>query len=363
MGYFRLFYPLIAAFFFAPYIFAADLPQLKREIEAAELEIKKLSTRTDLAKIITLTESKLAKEKEALALINREIAANLKSVDVLRKAIEESVQKQKKNSEKARLLTAFLADNTQNLASRAFLAGEVGESIKKAELIEHLNLSILKTVREYEEQEKALADKSNELLQKNELLLKQRKEAEAAKSDYSKDLADLKARFASLKSNETASREYRLELDKRNQRLAEIPKATGGSAGAFAKLKGKLSYPMKGRVIERYGARVHPDTGLSITQYGIKIRPTGRGDIFSVAAGKVVYVNNLNGWQNIIIIEHDKNYFTVYGHVDEFYVKLNEEVKSGALIAGLDASIAEAYLYFEIRNHRDAVDPLAWFAK
>jgi septal ring factor EnvC (AmiA/AmiB activator) len=53
----------------------------------------------------------------------------------------------------------------------------------------------------------------------------------------------------------------------------------------------------------------------------------------------------------------------VYGNVDEFYVKLNEEVKSGVLIAKLDASIAETYLYFEIRNHRDAVDPLAWFAK
>jgi septal ring factor EnvC (AmiA/AmiB activator) len=116
-------------------------------------------------------------------------------------------------------------------------------------------------------------------------------------------------------------------------------------------------------VIERYGERVHPETGLRITQYGIKIKPSGGGDILCVADGKVVYVNNLSGWQNIIIIEHDKNYFTVYGNIDEFFVKQNEEVKSGALIGRLDASITEAYLYFEIRNHRDAVDPSAWFVK
>jgi septal ring factor EnvC (AmiA/AmiB activator) len=344
--------------------YAESLAQLKREIEAAEKEIKKLSSgKANLAKTVTLTEDKLAKEKQAIVIINREISANLKEVDNLRSGIEDAVKKREENSEKARLLIAFWADNAGSLTTRVFLSGEAGNSVKNAELTEQLNLRIWETVKKYEQQEREWAAKSEELLQKNDFLQKQRTEAEAARAGYAKDLEALKTRMSALKNNETARREYLSELEKRNQRLAGLTRSSGSGGGAFAKLKGALGYPIKGKVIERYGARVHPDTGLSITQYGIKIRPTALGDVVCVADGKVVYVNNLSGWQNIIIIEHDKNYFTVYGNIDEFFVKQNEAVKSRALIGRLDTSIAGAYLYFEIRNHRDAVDPMAWFAK
>jgi septal ring factor EnvC (AmiA/AmiB activator) len=353
------------AIFFPPIVSAADtISQLKRDIETTEQEIKKLSDgKANLVKTITLTEDKLAKQKRMIALINRDISANLKEVDNLRRSIEESVKQQGKNSEKARLLAAFLADNAQDLTTRAFILGEASAGIKNAELIEQLNLNILKAVQDFEREERELSVKSEEVLRRNENLLKQRGEAEAARNDYSKDLAALKLRLSSLKNDEKASREYLSELEKRNQRLAGIPKSAGSGSGAFAKLKGKLSYPLKGRVVERFGKRIHPDTGLSITQYGIKIKPAAKGDVFCVADGKVVYVNNLSGWQNIIIIEHDKNFFTVYGNIDEFFVNQNQEVKNGTLIGSLDTSVAETYLYFEIRNHRDAVDPLAWFAR
>jgi septal ring factor EnvC (AmiA/AmiB activator) len=338
--------------------------RLKDEIAGKEREIQSLSSnRANLVKIITLAEDKLAKQKEALALINREIAANLSEVNNLQSYIKEAVEKQKENSEKARLLAAFLSENSQTLTTRAFLLGRAEESVKNAELAERLNINVINAVRSYEEQEREWTAKSAELLNRNDLLKTQRTEAEKARAGYADDLAELKRRFAALKNNETAGREYLAELENRRQRLAGIAKAAGSGEGAFAKLRGKLIYPVKGRVIERYGERIHPETGLRITQYGIKIRPSGGGDILCVADGKVVYVNNLSGWQNIIIIEHDKNYFTVYGNIDEFFVRQNEEVKSGALIGRLDATITEAYLYFEIRNHRDAVDPLAWFAK
>jgi septal ring factor EnvC (AmiA/AmiB activator) len=338
--------------------------RLKGEIAGKEREIQALSSnRANLVKIIILAEDKLAKQKEALALINREIAANLSEVNTLQNYIKEAVKKQKENSEKARLLAAFLAENSQTLTTRAFLLGRAEESVKNAELAERLNINVVNAVRSYEEQEREWTAKSAELLNRNDLLKTQRAEAEKARTGYANDLEELKRRLSTLKNNEAAGREYLTELENRRQRLAGLARGTGSGEGAFAKLRGKLMYPVKGRVIERYGERVHPDTGLRITQYGIKIKPSGGGDILCVADGKVVYVNNLSGWQNIIIIEHDKNFFTVYGNIDEFFVRQNEEVKSGALIGRLDVAIAEAYLYFEIRNHRDAIDPLAWFVK
>jgi septal ring factor EnvC (AmiA/AmiB activator) len=358
-----------AAFFFSLIFFFSagaqtNYDRLKDEIAGKEREIQALSSnRANLVKIITLAEDKLAKQKEALALINKEIAANLSEVNNLQSYIKDAVEKQKENSEKARLLAAFLSENSQTLTTRAFLLGRAEESVKNAELAERLNINVINAVRSYEKQEREWTAKSAELLNRNDLLKTQRAEAEKARTGYSNDLAELKRRLAALKNNEAAGREYLEELENRRRRLAGIAKAAGSGEGAFAKLRGKLIYPVKGRVIERYGERIHPETGLRITQYGIKIRPSGGGDVLCVADGKVVYVNNLSGWQNIIIIEHDKNYFTVYGNIDEFFVRQNEEVKSGALIGRLDATITEAYLYFEIRNHRDAVDPLAWFAK
>ena len=67
----------------------------------------------------------------------------------------------------------------------------------------------------------------------------------------------------------------------------------------------------------------------------------------------------------MIIIDHGKNYYTVYAHLEETFKSKGDEVEAGEVIAtvGDTGSLEGARLYFEVRHHGKPVDPLAWLKK
>ena len=67
----------------------------------------------------------------------------------------------------------------------------------------------------------------------------------------------------------------------------------------------------------------------------------------------------------MIIIDHGKNYYTVYAHLEEVFKAKGDDVESGEVIAtvGDTGSLTGAKLYFEVRHHGKPVNPLPWFKK
>jgi septal ring factor EnvC (AmiA/AmiB activator) len=64
----------------------------------------------------------------------------------------------------------------------------------------------------------------------------------------------------------------------------------------------------------------------------------------------------------MIIIDHGKNYYTVYAHVEEAFKAKGDGVGTGEVIAtvGDTGSMTGAKLYFEVRHHGKPVNPLEW---
>lgn len=127
--------------------------------------------------------------------------------------------------------------------------------------------------------------------------------------------------------------------------------------GAFKTYMGKLTPPIRGKVVSTFGWKVHPSTKLKSFSPGIDIKPsTNQKNVTASAAGRVVYVGSLRGYNNFVIVEHDDGYYTTYAGLSEVTVMVDDFVSSGMLLG----TAAGGNIRFELRKGREHLDPVIW---
>lgn len=128
---------------------------------------------------------------------------------------------------------------------------------------------------------------------------------------------------------------------------------------SFAGLRGKLPWPVQGRMTMRYQDPRAAAPGFR--RNGVLIQSTRGAKVRAPYFGRVVYADWLQGLGLLLIIGHGGNYMTLYGHAGVLYKSVGDRVAPGDVIAALsDSSGAAPQLYFEIREGRKNVDPRAW---
>jgi murein DD-endopeptidase MepM/ murein hydrolase activator NlpD len=77
-------------------------------------------------------------------------------------------------------------------------------------------------------------------------------------------------------------------------------------------------------------------------------------------AGHILYSDTLRGYGNLIIVEHDNGYATVYAHNQENRVETGVAVRQGDAIAscGESGETSGPHLHFEVRKDNIARNPL-----
>ena len=82
----------------------------------------------------------------------------------------------------------------------------------------------------------------------------------------------------------------------------------------------------------------------------------------SVAAGRVTAITWQRGYGNLMIISHSDGYYTVYTHLADINVALNEEVAAEQIIGavGDTGSLQGATLHFQLWNREEALNPEDW---
>jgi septal ring factor EnvC (AmiA/AmiB activator) len=132
------------------------------------------------------------------------------------------------------------------------------------------------------------------------------------------------------------------------------------------RLKGKLIWPIKGKIISSFGKEKSTRFDTYVFNNGIKIKPSGSNEVRAIYYGEVIYADYfMGGYGNLIIIEHAKNFHSLYGHCEKFFKKQGDKVKEGECIAlvGETGSILGKSLHFEIRKDLKAENPLSWLQK
>jgi lipoprotein NlpD len=92
---------------------------------------------------------------------------------------------------------------------------------------------------------------------------------------------------------------------------------------------------------------------------GIDILGQADAEVYAARAGEVVYSGEaLRGYGKLIIIKHDNNYLTAYGHNDKVFVLEGQKIAIGQKIATMGNSGTEhVKLHFEVRHFGKPVDP------
>ena len=129
----------------------------------------------------------------------------------------------------------------------------------------------------------------------------------------------------------------------------------------FEKLKGKLAFPVKGDIINRFGA---PHSDSSVLWKGVFVRASGGQAVKAIAAGRVVFADWLRGFGNLLIIDHGKGYMSLYANNETLYKQVGDTLRGGDTIAsvGNSGGNEESGLYFELRLESKPLDPLKWLA-
>jgi murein hydrolase activator len=172
---------------------------------------------------------------------------------------------------------------------------------------------------------------------------------EAESKSRAKELERLKDQQGGL---EKLVRELRRALER-------IDKFPTDSKDAFARLRGKLAWPVVGRLVASYGQT----RAGGVKWDGVLLAGTQGAPVRAVYHGRVVYADWLSGLGLLTIIDHGDGYLSLYGHNERLYKEVGERVTAGDTIAtmGDSGGRPRPELYFEIRKAGKPVDPRPWF--
>lgn len=198
-------------------------------------------------------------------------------------------------------------------------------------------------------------------------------EADRKKKELEAQEAENKALLQQIQKNKKV---YQQALEEQNERARHLQSLMDKLASQeivlpfrfvpFYERKGKLRWPVAGKVITRFGLERHPQFNTVTMNNGIEISP-GQDDtsIRSIHSGKVVYADYFQGYGNLLIIDHGMNYYSLYGHCADFKVNKGDFVREDQPIAvvGDSGSLKGLSLYLEIRYKTKPLDPLQWLKR
>ena len=171
----------------------------------------------------------------------------------------------------------------------------------------------------------------------------------------------------SLKSGNEQLANYQKQQERLETVINAVKKVAATIAPAkkkypsFISGKGKLSWPVKGKLSHSFGSPrggdLHWDGWLISTSSGAEVR--------AIHPGRVVFSDYLRGFGLLVIIDHGDDFMSLYAHNQELMSETGDWVQSGEIIsrAGNSGGLTDPALYFEIREKGIPVNPKIWLGK
>ena len=186
-------------------------------------------------------------------------------------------------------------------------------------------------------------------------LVRAREERSGAMQALSVEVQSGNEQLARLKQEEQAVESLVADVERV---LKDFPV---DSSQSFQQLRGRLPWPVSGKMTVRYQETRDHGAPSSVRLNGVMIETAHGAKVRAPCAGRVVYADWLQGMGLLMIIAHSGNFMTLYGHAEVLYKSVGDWVGPGDAIGAVsDAGGTVPQLYFEIREGRKPVDPKAW---
>ena len=327
---------------------------------------KRDSVRTELKKL----EIKIAKASKDLRNTQRKYTKSDKNL----KKTRSELKKLKKNLNKQRKILASQVRSAYVMGQQPQLKmllnqqdpSEMGRAMvyytylnqARGKEIENFIVSI--------EKEKTLEATVKEVSKELKILLDERRSSKKKLSRHRNNRKNLLAKLEKDINNQQItldgleSSRGRIEtlLESLGELLADIP-AEPLNQKPFGDLKGKLPWPIKGKLSASFGSTRHQG---DLKWNGVVIRADYDTPIRAVSNGRIAFADWLQGYGFITIIDHNDGYMSLYGYSQELYKQVGDWVEAGEVIASVGDSGGQldSGLYFEIRKQGKPINPKKW---
>ncbi len=362
------------------------LEELRKEITRLNKRINKTASdeKTTLKQI-----QQLDKQIAMVTQLRRELQSERElkeaQIDVLEETIQTTDEKIRVMKDRAakRVVRTYKMGKDRDI-DLLLTSGDINQAMRRSmylsavnqaegEMLDKLQVMIsANKSRQYELSRKLGEVKKNlrEEEQTSRQISSQQRKKEAQLTKLKQDRKSMQGQVKSKQAAADRIEGMIQDLEKKKQeRLRELDRQRGmtmeQAKGEFAKYKGKLSWPVQGTLVGRFGPQKNEKLGTVIHNPGIDIAaPKGR-NVKVVLDGIVVAITWIPGYGNTIIVDHGDSYYTVYAHIDNIQVNMNGYILRDQIIAQVSdtGSLDGARLHFEVWKGKDKVDPLTWLKR
>ncbi len=374
----------VASLFGAPRAHAQS-DEAQRTAQEAQTKQKLDAVRAEIKKIVD-TQKEIAAKKDAAngALRDQDlkVAAAAKDLRAIEQKLAGQQEKLQELETRRDALNVKLAAQRETLAAllrSAYIVGR-GEELKLllaqedvakiGRMLEYFHYferarieqiqTLLKDLDALAQVHKAIDEETAQLTSTRAQRADEAKQLDAERAgraqvlaDLDKQLKDDQVRLAALGQDE---KELSDLLAKLRDVFADIPKQLAG-AEPFASLRGRLNWPVRGRLVSGFGAK----SGEHVST-GVVIAAADGAEVHAVSHGRVVFADWMRGFGLLLIVDHGDGYLSLYGYNETLlkdvgdWVGANETVATSGSTGGQKAP----GVYFELRAQGKPVDPRGW---
>ncbi|VVO10611.1 murein hydrolase activator EnvC family protein [Pseudomonas fluorescens] len=225
-------------------------------------------------------------------------------------------------------------------------------------LLARLDSDVKARDEKLQSREQDQADLSKVLKTIEETLARQAREAEEARQKAL--IAQQEAEKKRLLEAQAAASDDSPRTPAKAQPGPLVSSSGASYGGPFVSARGKLPWPVDGRLLARFGESRGDDTRTKWD--GVMISASAGSQVHAVHGGRVVFADWLRGAGLLVILDHGNGYLSLYGHNQTLLKEAGDIVKAGESISTVGSSGGQdtPALYFAIRQQGRPSDPAQW---
>lgn len=353
-----------------------QISRLKNSINSGNKEVEKLKTQSKKTKdIIELTRKNIKNSNALINAYDKKISLYNKQLVNLENAIirnNQSINEIKKSYE---IRSISLYKNRNNdLSNYIFNSKSFSQMIyrlKYFNIISDINqksVDKIKTTQKFNKQktyeisglldkvEESKNFKETEIFSLNQKKKYQEKLLKQLKNEENEVKAEIATQLKQIDALEKLRKQIIADKEKYNeQQLASLKRIDKD----IRNYKGKLDWPVQGKVIKKFGPQWNPRLNTTLDNPGIDISSRATLPVKSVFDGYVSTITFIAGYGTTVIIDHNNSYYTVFTHLENLLISENMNVKEGQNIGYVSN---DNIIHFEIWGNNQKLNPEKWLA-
>lgn len=349
-----------------------ELGNIRKKLKKEEQKIvKAIKEEKSILTELEMIQKSVIKKKSELKYFDGRLQKSQTEMKLLREDISalEGKMENRKDMLKKRLKTLYKEQYSGDTALILISARNYNDLLRKSRyisLLAHYDSTLMDKYREeimnYNHQQRKMEALQNDLEANKRNVRKNMIELQEERSSKDSLLASVKDKRSSYEKMVRELKDSSVKLQKKIMELEKSKVKESFTGKGFSSMKGALPWPVDGKVLVPFGKYKDPKYNIPVFKNGIEIKTEAGATASSVHGGRAVYADWFEGYGQLLIINHDKGYHSLYGNLSELFYKAGDIIKKGSNVGkiGEKGLLNVPTLYFEIRHKGKPIDPLGW---